>query len=147
MRVEIRRRCSSKYTLLLRIYGGMAAAVTLCASVALGIMELPGYAVLTGGLCAVMCCAAVCVPLSFGRISYIRSGGCLRVEKGWLVRRTLIINRSEIRSSEIRGGPLQRKLGLCCVKFSTGSGSVTLRGVVLRDGELLNRALGGEAGV
>ena len=83
------------------------------------------------------------LPLSFGRISYLRSGGCLKIEKGFLLRRTLIINRSDIRCSEIKGGPLQKRLGLCTVVFFTGGGRIKLRGVENGDGMLLNRMLGG----
>ncbi len=73
MRVEITRRCSSKYTALLRIYCGMIAFVSLCASIALGMWEITELSFAAGGMCAVMCCAAVVIPMSFGRISYLRS--------------------------------------------------------------------------
>ena len=147
MRVEITGRCSSKYTMLLRVYCGMSAFTTLLAAAALELSGMTGYAFVSAGICAAMCCAAVCVPMSIGRISYIRSGGSLRIETGLLIRKILIINRSEIRCSEIRRGPIQRRLGLCSVVFRTGGGSVRLRGVNVRDGELLDRAIGGEAAV
>ena len=143
MRVEITRRCSAKYTMLLRIYCGMTAFTAFCASIALGMWNMAEFSFAAAAVCAVMCCAAVVVPLSFGRISYLRSGGCLKIEKGFLLRRTLIINRSDIRCSEIKGGPLQKRLGLCTVVFFTGGGRIKLRGVEAGDGMLLNRMLGG----
>ena len=121
MRTEIRQKCSSKYKVLLRIYCGITAFTALCASVALGMWHLDGLSFAAAGICAAMCCAAVVIPLSFGRISYLRSGGCLKVEKGLLIRRSLIVNRSDIRCSEIRRSVAERKMGLCTVIFFTGS--------------------------
>ena len=144
MRVEITRRCSAKYTMLLRIYCGMTAFVALCASVSLGMWKLEELSFAAAGLCALMCCAAVAVPLSFGRISYLRSGNCIRIEKGLMLRRSLIINRSDIRGSEIRASYIQRRMGLCTVIFFTGSGNVRLRGIELTDGRLLDRMLNPE---
>lgn len=145
MRVEIKRKCSSRYTALLRLYCGMTAFTALCASVALGMLEFDGYSFAAAGVCALMCCAAVVIPMTFGRISYLRSGGCLKIERGLLLKRTIMINRSDIRASEIKGGPLQRRLGLCTVIFHTGGSSVRLRGVDAADGRLLSRMLGPEA--
>ncbi len=145
MRVEIRQKCSSKYTILLRIYCFMTAFVAMCAAVTLEVWHISYGALAAAGFCAAMCCAAVVIPMSFGRIHYTRSGGCLRVEKGLFVRKTLIINRSEIRCSQIKGGLFQRRLGLCTVIFFTGGGNVKIRGVNIRDGMMLNRALGVEA--
>ncbi len=143
MRVEIIGKCSLKYIMLLRLYCGMLAFIALCAAITLKIggFDMMGYAAAV--LCALMLCATLTVPLRFGRICYMRSGGCLRIEKGWLMRRTLIINRSDIRSSEVKDGPLQRRLGLCTVRLVTGGGNVSLRGVTVRDGRLLHRMLGG----
>ena len=143
MRVEIRHRCSSRYKALLRVYCGMTALTALCASVALGMCELDEWAFAAAGICGVMCCAAAVVPMSFGRISYLRSGGCIKIEKGFLTRRTLIINRSDIHGSEIRRSFPERRLGLCTVRLVTGGGNVSLRGVTVRDGRLLHRMLGG----
>lgn len=144
VRVEITRRCSAKYTALLRLYCGMTAFIAVCASVALGMWGWAELSFTAAGVCAVMCCAAVVVPLSFGRITYLRSGGCIKIEKGLLMRRTLMINRSDIRCSEIKGGPLQRRLGLCTVVFCTGGGNVRLRGIEIADGRLLDRMLNPE---
>ena len=141
MRVEIIGRCSSKYTVLLRIYCVMCAAATLTGAAALWLMKCPEAALAAAGFCAVVCGGGIVIPLSFGRISYLRSGGCLRVEKGLLVRRAVVIRRRDVRASEIRGGPIQRRLGLCTVVFFTGGGKVTLRGVELGDGRLLNRLM------
>ena len=145
MRVEIKHRCSSKYRVLLRIYCGMTAFTALCASVALGMWELETAAFAAAGVCAVMCAAAVVIPMSFGRVSYTRSGGCIKIERGLLTRRTLIINRSDIRGSEIKSSLPQRKMGLCTVIFVTGGGRVRLRGVELTDGRLLDRMFSPEA--
>ncbi len=139
MRVEIIGRCSSKYILLLRLYCGMCVAATLSGAVALWLAGFRAAAYAAAGICGAVCCAGIVLPLSFGRISYLRSGGCLRVERGFLIRRAVIISRSDVRCSEIRGGPLQRRLGLCTVVFFTGSGKVTLRGVETGDGRLLDR--------
>ena len=141
MRVEIRHRCSSRYKALLRVYCGMTALTALCASVALGMCELDEWAFAAEGICGVMCCAAAVVPMSFGRISYLRSGGCIKIEKGFLTRRTLIINRSDIHGSEIRRSFPERRLGLCTVVFFTGRGKVRLRGIELDDGRLLDSML------
>ncbi len=145
MRVEIHQKCSSKYTLLLRIYCGMSAFVSMCVAITLHIWGFSGGAFAAAGVFAAMCCAAVVLPMSCGRISYTRSGGCLRVEKGIFVRRTVIVNRSDIRCSEIKIGMIQRRLGLCTVVFFTGGGNVKLRGVNVDDGRLLNRLMGAEA--
>lgn len=145
MRVEITNRCSEKYTLLLRLYCGMLAFIALCASVSLSLWHLTAAAMAAGVLCGVMCGVLAVVPFWFGRISYIRSGASLKVEKGWLFRRTLIVNRSDIRCSEIRNGPLQRRLGVCTVIFFTGGRKVRLRGISLGDGKLLNRVMCGES--
>ena len=67
------------------------------------------------------------------------------MEKGIFVRRTVIVNRSDIRCSEIKIGMIQRRLGLCTVVFFTGGGNVKLRGVNVDDGRLLNRLMGAEA--
>ena len=144
MRVEITGRCSSKYTVLLRLYCGMCAAVTLSGAAALWLAGNHAAAFGMAGICGAVCCGGIIIPLSFGRISYVRSGGCLRVEKGWLVRRAVVISRSDVRCSEIRGGPLQRRLGLCTVIFFTGSGKVRLRGVETADGRLLDRFMTGD---
>jgi Uncharacterized conserved protein len=141
MRVEIIGRCSSKYTVLLRIYCAMCAVVTSAGACALWLMHYSGAALALGGVCAAVCGAGIVIPLGFGRIGYLRSGGCLRVEKGLLVRRAVVISRSDVRASEIRGGPIQRRLGLCTVVFFTGGGKVTLRGVETGDGRLLNRLM------
>lgn len=144
MRVEITNRCSEKYSLLLRLYCGMLAFTALCASVALTAWHLTAAAVGTAVLCAGLCGFTAVVPLWLGRISYTRSGGSLKVEKGMLFRRTLIINRSDIRCSEIKHGPLQRRLGVCTVVFFTGGKVIRLRGINIGDGKLLNRVLCGE---
>jgi Bacterial membrane flanked domain. len=141
MRVEIQHRCSSKYIALLRLYCGMSAFIALCASVSLGMWERTELSFAAAAVCALMCCAAVVVPLSFGRISYLRSGGCIKIEKGLLNRHALIINRSDIRGTVIKRGFAQRKLGLCTVVFFTGSGKVRLRGIEIADGRLLDRML------
>ena len=86
VRVEITRRCSAKYTALLRLYCGMTAFIAVCASVALGMWGWAELSFTAAGVCAVMCCAAVVVPLSFGRITYLRSGGCIKIEKGRSLR-------------------------------------------------------------
>ena len=144
MRVEITRRCSSKYTALLRIYCGMSAFVSLCASIVLGMWEITELSFAAGGMCAVMCCAAVVIPMSFGRISYLRSGGCIKIEKGLFTRKTLLLNRSDIRASEIKRGFIQRRMGLCTLTFFTGSGEIRLRGIELADGKLLDRMISAE---
>ncbi|MBQ9902084.1 MAG: PH domain-containing protein [Clostridia bacterium] len=141
MRVEITNRCSEKYSLLLRLYCGMLAFVALCASVSLTLWNMKEAAAAAGTFCAVMCALLAVIPFWFGSIRYIRSGGNLQVERGMFFRRTLIINRSDIRCSEIRSGPLQRRLGVCTVVFFTGGKTVRLRGISMGDGRLLNRAL------
>ena len=144
MRVEIKHRCSSKYRVLLRIYCGMTAFTALCASVALGMWELETAAFAAAGVCAVMCAAAVVIPMSFGRVSYTRSGGCIKIEKGLFTRKTLLLNRSDIRASEIKRGFIQRRMGLCTLTFFTGSGEIRLRGIELADGKLLDRMISAE---
>lgn len=141
MRVEIQHRCSAKYTALLRLYCCMTAFTALCASVAFGCWRIEMLSFASGAVCAFFCCAAVAVPMGFGRVSYLRSGGCLRIEKGLLTKRILIINRGDIRGSEIRRGFVQRKIGLCTLTFFTGSGKVRLRGIELADGRMLDRML------
>ena len=144
MRVEITNRCSEKYSVLLRLYCGMLAFTALCASVSLSVWHMTAAAIGTAVLCAGMCGLTAVVPFWFGRISYLRSGASLKVEKGILFRRTLILNRSDIRCSEIKHGPLQRRLGVCTVVFFTGGKTVRLRGINIGDGKLLNRVLCGE---
>ena len=145
MRIEITNRCSEKYTVLLKIYCGMTAFIAFCASTALGMWRLGEAAAASAVVCGIMCAAAAAVPLSLGRISYARSGGCLKIERGLLFRRTVIVNRSDIRCSEIRRGPLQRRLGICTVVFYTGGRIIRLRGVNAGDGAFLNRSMCGEA--
>ena len=70
--------------------------------------------------------------------------GCLSRSAAGIRGRTLIINRSDIRCSEIKHGPLQRRLGVCTVVFFTGGKVIRLRGINIGDGKLLNRVLCGE---
>lgn len=145
MHIQIQHSCSAKYTFLLRMYCGMSAFIALCASFVLSKwnFDLLSFSAVSIGF--VLCFAAVIVPRRFGKVKYLRSGGCIRIEKGLLTRKTLFINRSDIRGSEIRRGFVQRRLGLCTLLFFTGSGKVAIRGIELTDGRLLDRIVTTEA--
>lgn len=145
MSLGIRQKCAKKYIVLLRIYMGMLAVIALCAAIVLAADSLWAGVFVMLGVFAMLCMAAVTVPLRCGRIGYTRSGGCLRIERGLLVRRTLVVNRSDIRYSEICDGPLERRLGICTVTFYTGGGRVRLRGILSEDGQRLHYLFGGEA--
>ena len=118
----IRQQCSRRYTLLLRLYLGLLAFVSLCAAVVMGVEGIRLGAVAMGGICVLLCAAAFAVPLSSGRITYTRTGGTISIERGSLVRRRLIVNRSDIRYSEISGSPMERRFGICTVTLFTGGG-------------------------
>lgn len=141
----MKQRCSRKYIMLMRIYLLMMAFVALCAAVILAAEGIRFGTFIMGGVCVLLCGAAVAVPASSGRITYARTGGCISIERGLLVRRRLILNRSDIRYSEISGSPMERRLGLCTVTFFTGGGTVRLRGIHSDDGQRLNYLFGGEA--
>lgn len=141
----IKQKCSRKYTMLIRIYMFMLAFISLCATVVLAIEGVRPAAFVTGCVCVMLCAAAIAVPISGGRITYARTGGCISIERGLLVRRRLIINRSDIRYSEVSGSPMERRLGICTVTFFTGCGAVRLRGINSDDGRRLNYLFGGEA--
>lgn len=141
----IKQKCSRKYTMLMRIYMFMLAFIALCGAVVLAVEGIRWGAFVVGGVCVLLCAAAIAVPVSSGRITYARTGGCISIERGLLVRRKLIVNRSDIRYSEISGSPMERKLGICTVTFFTGGGAVRLRGINSDDGRRLNYLFGGEA--
>ena len=145
MATGLRQRCSRQYTVLLRIYIGMLAFVSLCAAIVLGAEGVKAGAFVLSGVFALLCAAAAAVPLRSGRVSYTRAGGCLLIEKGILLRRTLMVNRSDIRYSELSNGPVGRRLGICTVTFFTGGGKVRLRGLGVEDGRRLHYLFGGEA--
>lgn len=145
MSVGIKQKCSGKYTMLLRIYIFMLAFVAACAAV---IMEVDG---LTEGVVAMatasigLCIIAVAVPMRNGKISYTRTRGSLRVESGMLVHKTMIINREDIRYSEISRSFMERRLGICTITFFTGGRNVKLKGINFNDGKRLNYLFSGEA--
>lgn len=141
----MKQRCSRKYVILMRIYMIMLAFVALCAAVILAVEDIRFGTFVMGGVCVLLCAAAIALPVSSGRITYARTGGCISIERGLLVRRRLIINRSDIRYSEISGSPMERRLGICTVTFFTGGGAVKLHGVNSDDGRRLNYLFGGEA--
>ena len=141
----IKQKCSRKYTMLMRIYIFMLAFIALCAAAIFGVEGIRSGAFAAGGVCVLLCAAAIAAPVSSGRITYARTGGCISIERGVLVRRRLIINRSDIRYSEISGSPMERRLGICTVTFFTGGGAVKLRGINSDDGRRLNYLFGGEA--
>lgn len=140
----IKQRCAGSYTRLLRLYLGMLAFVALCAAVVMGAEGIRLGALALGCVCVLLCAGVIVVPM--GRsVTYARSGGCLSIERGWWIRRRLIVNRSDIRYAEISGSPLERHLGICTVTFFTGGGKVRLRGIHTDDGQRLRYLFGGEA--
>lgn len=141
----IRQECSRGYTLLLRIYFFMLAFVAACVAIVLAIDGITAGVGIAAAICAALCIIAAAVPLCSGRISYTRTGGRLRIERGMLVRKIIIIGRDEIKFSEISRSLLERKLGICTVTFVTGGGNVRLRGIEFADGQRLNYLFGGEA--
>ena len=141
----MKQKCSRKYIMLMRIDLFLLAFVALCAAVILAVEGIRLGTFVMGGVCVLLCAAAVAAPVSSGRITYARTGGCISIERGLLVRRRLIINRSDIRYSEISGSPMERRLGICTVTFFTGGGAVRLRGIYADDGRRLNYLFGGEA--
>lgn len=143
--MRMKQKCSRKYTMLMRIDLLMLAFIALCAAIILAAENITPGAFVMGGVCVLLCGAAIAVPVSCGRITYARTGGCISIERGALVKRRLIINRSDIRYSEISGSPMERRLGICTVTFFTGGGAVRLRGVNSDDGRRLNYLFGGEA--
>lgn len=145
MTTGIKQQCSRRYAALLRVYLGMLAFVSLCAAVILGVEGVRAGAFVLAGVFALLCAMAVTVPLRNRRVSYTRTGGCLRIERGLLLRHTLVVNRSDIRYSELTNGPVERKLGVCTVTFFTGGGKVRLRGLGVEDGRRLHYLFGGGA--
>lgn len=141
MYVEIRHRCSPKYTMLLRIQSLSAAAAVFLSSVYFFIEGIEAAFILSAALCVILCVMAAVVPCSVGRISYFRSGGSLMIQKGLIVRRTVIINRSDVRYTSISSGPLERRLGICAVTFCTGGSNFRIRGVALEDGRIIDSAM------
>lgn len=145
MATGIKQQCSRRYAALLRVYLGMLAFVSLCAAVILGVEGVKAGAFVLLGVFALLCAMAVAVPLRSGRISYTRVGGCLQIEKGLFLRRTLVVNRSDIRYSELTNGPVERRLGVCTLTFFTGGGKVRLHGLGLEDARRLHYLFGGGA--
>ena len=145
MATGIKQQCSRRYTALLRVYIGMLAFISLCAAVVLGMEGVKAGAFVLAGVFMLLCVAAAAVPLRSGRVSYTRTGGCLRIEKGLFLRRMLVVNRSDIRYSELSNGPVERRLGVCTVTFFTGGGKVRLRGLGVEDGKRLHYLFGGGA--
>ncbi len=141
----IKQECSRRYTLLLRIYIFMLAFAAACTAVILAIDgSMAGFTIAVA-ICAGLCLAAAAVPLCSDKISYTRVGGRLRIERGLLVKKIIIIGRDEIRFSEISRNLLERKLGICTVTFITGGGNVRLKGIDYTDGQRLNYLFSGEA--
>ncbi len=145
MATGIKQRCSRRYATLLRVYLGMLAFVSLCAAVVMGVEGVKMGAFVLLGVFALLCALAVTLPLQSGRVSYTRAGGCLQIEKGFFLRRMLVVNRSDIRYSELSNGPVERRLGVCTVTFFTGGGKVRLRGLGVEDGKRLHYLFGGGA--
>lgn len=141
----IRQECSRRYTLLLRIYIFMLAFVAACTAVVLAIDGITLGMGIAAAVCAVLCLIAAAVPLCSGRISYTRTGGRLRIERGLIVRKIIIIGRDEIRFSEISRSFMERRFGICTLTFVTGGGNVRLKGIDIADGQRLNYLFGGEA--
>lgn len=145
MSVGLKQKCSSKYTMLLRIYIFMLAFVAACAAVIMAVDGIPEGAAVMSVVCVVLCALAVVVHMRSGRISYTRTKGCLRIEKGILVRKTVILNREDIRYSEISRSLMERRFGICTVTFFTGGRSIKLKGINFSDGQRLNYLFSGEA--
>lgn len=143
--IGIRQECSHRYTLLLRIYFLMLAFTAACAAVVLAIDGITLGMGIAAAICAVLCMIAAAVPLCIGRISYTRTGGRLRIERGLITRKIIIIGRDEIKFSEISRSFMERRLGICTLTFATGGGNVRLKGIDIADGQRLNYLFGGEA--
>lgn len=145
MSVGIKQKCSGKYTVLLRIYIFMLAFVAACAAIVMAIDGLMAGVAVMSAICVLLCISAVTVPMKSGKISYTRTKGCLRVERGMLIRKTVILNREDIRYSEVSRSFMERRLGICTVTFFTGGQSVKLKGINFNDGQRLNYLFSGEA--
>ena len=141
----IKQECSRRYATLLRIYIFMLAFVAACAAVVLAIDGITAGFGAAAAVCAGLCIAAAAVPLCSGKISYTRKGGCLCIERGLLVRKTVIVSRSEVQCSEISRSLMERRLGICTLTLTTGGGNVRLKGIDYSDGQRLKFLFGGEA--
>lgn len=143
--MALRQTCSRRYPLLLRLYLLLLALIALCAATVMAAERQPVGAFVMGGIFVLLCAGAALTPVFGGNVTYCRSGGSLRIERGGLVNRKLIVRRSDIRYAEISGNPLERRLGVCTVTFFTSGGRVRLKGVQEDEGRQLQYLFGGEA--
>ncbi len=141
----IKQGCAREYTVLLRIYMFMFAFIAACAAAVFFVGGVKAGVAAAAVVSVILCVMGAAAPLSSGRISYSRRGGCLFIERGLIVRRTIVVNRSEVQCAEISSGFMQRRLGLCTVTFSARSGRFRLKGLSEEDGKRLKYLFGGEA--
>lgn len=144
MSVRIKQQCSQKYCILLRMYCLFGAFIAISAAVVFGTSGQRIAAFLLGILSAAILGVFLTVPIYSGHISYTRIGGGLRIERGNLVKKIIVLNRRDIKSTQLSRTFMERRLGICTLAFTAPSGTIYLKGIDFDDGQRLKYLFGGD---
>ncbi len=71
----------------------------------------------------------VYLPILWRSRTYTRNRGILRIEKGYIFKKTTIVPRSQLQFISVRRLPLERLLGLSTLIFHTTGGNIHLPGL------------------
>ena len=145
MACAVPQKCSQRLRLLVRIYLIplpilFAAATALCVWL-WGIPSAIPFAALTaGGIWAI-----ISLPgLYFDSLWYTRHRDWMKIERGVLWRRMILIPRGQIQYVTMRCNPLEKLLGLNTLIFMTSGGRVHLEGLTTQDAARMRELIEGD---
>ncbi len=124
------QRCSKRLLTLWRLYAVfilmLVSAVGILGAVYSDVFILVPLAV---SVSSITIYQLVYLPVLWSCRTYTRNRGILRIEKGFILKRTTVVPRSQLQFISIRRLPLERILGISTLIFHTTGGNVYLPGL------------------
>ncbi len=126
----ITQHCSKRLLVQWRIY----TALTLLIITSFGIFAalFSNIAILIPlsiSVSSILIYQLVYLPVLWSCRTYTRNRGLLRIEKGFVFKKTIVIPRSQLQFISVRRLPLERILGISTLIFHTTGGKVHLSGL------------------
>lgn len=144
MYCPITNRCSKKLLTVQRLYCVFVSAVILGAGTAAYILvgnQTVLYTVVM--LVIIILFGALYLPEAWKKYGYERKDGQIKIIKGILFKRKIIIPRNQVQYISVDSTVLERLFGINTVRFVTTGGRIALRGIERDDAERLRRIFTG----